>query len=139
MGLARSLGAATLALGLLPAAGRATETVSCTAADGSGALIELNLGSGLPAELPNWVRISVGEAMWSTLALDAEATPATLYQAFDDGRLLAIDLADSSVEKVIIAIRILKAEEGEHVARAGTLHVLGRSVHAILCNFGDQE
>ena len=139
MRLAQTLAAAALAAGLLPAAGRATETVSCTAADDSGALVEMNLGSGLPAELPNWVRVSVGEGTWSTLALDAEATPAALYQAFDDGRLLSIDLADSPVETVIVAIRILKAAEGDRIVRAGTLRVLGRSVHPILCDFGDQE
>jgi hypothetical protein len=139
MRLAHTLAAAALAAGLLPAAGRATETVSCAAADNSGALVEMNLGSGLPAGLPNWVRVSVGEGTWNTLALDAEATPAALYQAFDDGRMLSIDLADSPVEKVIVAIRILKAAEGDRIVRAGTLHVLGRSVHPILCDFGDQE
>ena len=122
-----------------PSGASATETVSCSAADGSDALVEMNVGSGLPAELPNWVRVSEGGATWSTLAIDEGATPASLYQMFDDGRFFAVDLADQPVTEVIVEIRVLKAVEGEVTARAGTLRVAGRSVHPIVCDSGENE
>src|SRR5690606_34042002 len=133
---------AALVLGLAAAGGAgATETVSCSGVGGSEAVIEMNLGQGMPADLPNWVRVSADEESFSSLGPDVEEgmTPVNIYQAFDDGRIVAIDLADEPVIAVVISIRILRAAEGEKVVRAGTLQILGKSVHPILCDFGDSE
>ena len=135
----RTLAAVAVLAFAAPHDASATETVSCSAADGSDALVEMNVGSGLPGDLPNWVRVSEGDATWSTLASDEGATPASLYQMFDDGRFFAVDLADQPVTGVIVEIRVLKAVEGEVTARAGTLRIAGRSAHPIVCDFGENE
>ncbi len=103
----------------------ATETVSCSAADASDALVEMNLSDGMPADLPNWVRVTADGKSWSTLGIDSGMTPVAIYQAFDDGRMLQIDIADEPASKIVIAIRVLFAEEGDTVLRVGYLHVLG--------------
>ena len=116
----------------------ATETVSCTGADDPDVAVEMNLGQGLPADRPNWVRVTTPGGTWSTLKID-QATPVSLYQSFDDGRSLSIDLADENVESMAISIRILTAGEGDQVLRVGYLHVLGDSLQPIVCDFGDSE
>jgi len=127
-----------VATAFLSGPARATETVSCTGADDPNAVVEMNLGQGLPADRPNWVRVTTPGGTWSTLEID-QATPVSLYQSFDDGRSLSIDLADENVESMAISIRILTAEEGEQVLRVGYLHVLGHSLHPVICDFGDSE
>lgn len=135
--IATSLAVAALTAGQAGA----TETVSCSGVDGSDALIDMNVGQGLPAIQPNWVRVAADGRQWSTLGPDVESgmTPATIYQTFDDGRMMMIDLADEPVSETIIAIRILAAEEGERKLRVGYLHVLGSSLHPVLCDFGESE
>jgi uncharacterized protein YfiM (DUF2279 family) len=131
------------ALAVFVAAGgaRATETVGCAGMDDSSAVVTMNVGVGLPAELPNWVRVEASGKTWSTLDSDVAdgATPVGLYQAFDDRGLTMIDLSDRDVTEILISIRILSATEGARIARAGTLHVRGTSVYPILCDSGDSE
>jgi hypothetical protein len=116
----------------------ATETVSCLGTDDPQVVVEMNLGQGLPADRPNWVRVVTPHGMWSMLESD-KATPVSLYQSFDDGRSLSIDLADENVDSIAISIRILTAKEGDQVLRVGYLHVLGDSLHPIVCDFGDSK
>jgi hypothetical protein len=120
---------------------RATETVDCAATDDSDALVTMNVGVGLPAELPNWVRVSDGDLTWSTLDLDAgdNTTMVSLFQAFDDGRLMSVDLSDTDVTAIVVSIRILRATEGERTVYAGTLHIPGKAVHPLACSSGDAE
>ena len=122
-------------------AARATETVDCTAADGSDASVTMNVGVGLPAELPNWVRVNDGALAWSTLDMDAGpgVTMVNLFQAFDDGRLMSVDLSDADVTAIVVSIRILRATEGERTVYAGTLHIPGNAVHPLACSSGDSE
>ncbi len=117
----------------------ATETVSCSATDGSDVTIEMNLSSGMPADLPNWVRITAGETAWSTLGIDEGATPIAMYQAFNDGDLFAVDVADEPVSNVVASLRVLKGEEGGTIVRAGYLRIIGASIHPVTCDFGDSE
>ena len=116
----------------------ATETVSCVGTDNADVVVEMNLGSGLPADRPNWVRVTTPEGDWSTLAMD-EATPVSLYQSFDDGQSFSIDLADETVESLAILIRLLRGEEGDQTVRIGYLRVVGQSIHPIICDFGESE
>jgi len=120
---------------------RATETVSCVAMDEMGATVAMNVGDGLPAVLPNWVRVRFRGEAWSTLGMDIDdgAIPVNVFQAFDDGRLMSIDLADENVTEIVIMIRVLRATEGERTVAAGTVHIPGKSVHPILCDFGESE
>jgi len=127
-----------VAAAALPGRALATETVSCLGTDDPQVVVEMNLGQGLPADRPNWVRVVTPRGMWSTLEID-RATPVSLYQSFDDGRSLSIDLADENVESMAISIRILIAEEGKQVLRVGYVHILGDSLHPIVCDFGDSE
>ena len=132
----RTLLALGMALaGIAPAS--ATETVSCSAADGSDALVEMNVGAGLSTMIPNWVRVGVADKTWSTLSLDTEAIPLVIRQAFDNRDQLLIDLAGDA--DILISIRILRAEEGENTLRVGYLHVLGQSIHPVICDFGENE
>ena len=137
MQLARTcLSFAALAAVCAPA--HATETVSCVGTGDPGVTVEMNLGSGLPADRPNWVRVTTPDGAWSTLSVD-EATPVALYQSFDDGRSFSIDLADATVESLAILIRLLRGEEGDHTVRIGYLRVVGQSIHPIVCDFGESE
>jgi hypothetical protein len=129
--------AAAIGFGLASAS--ATETVSCSGVGGSDAMIEMNVGSGLPVTFVSWVRVGAGGETWSTLRLDSEAVPVNVYQAFDEPDMLRIDIADEPVSEVVMKIRILRAGEGENIVRAGTLHIVGHSVHAVLCDFGEGE
>ncbi|MBN8995740.1 MAG: hypothetical protein J0H94_10985 [Rhizobiales bacterium] len=134
-------GLVLLAATAVPAA--ATSTVDCEAIDQSEALVELNLSDGLPVDKPNWVRIVDGKEKWSTIpdvdnAGDDKWTPASLLQSFDDGEVISIDVADDRQSAIIAHVRILSANEGGTFARVGVLHLPGRSVHPLQCNFGDE-
>ncbi|MES1264940.1 MAG: hypothetical protein ABUU24_04715 [Variovorax sp.] len=103
----------------------------------------MNLSDGLPVDKPNWVRIVDGKEKWSTIpAVDNDPAdkwiPASIMQAFDDGQLLSIDIADEQQWEVVARVRIVSASEGGTFARVGVLHIPGRSVHPLQCNFGDQ-
>ena len=121
----------------------ATSTVDCEAIDQSEALVELNLSDGLPVDKLNWVRIVDGKDKWSTIAAaDNEGEdkwmPASLLQSFDDGGVLSIDVADDQQAAIIARVRIVSASEGGKFARVGVLHIPGRAVHPLQCNFGDE-
>ncbi len=47
---------------------QATETVSCAGTDEPEVSVEMNFGTGLPADRPNWVRVATPDGEWSTLA-----------------------------------------------------------------------
>jgi hypothetical protein len=103
----------------------------------------MNLSDGLPVDHPNWVRIVDGKEKWSTRAGadnggDDKWIPASILQAFDDGELLSIDIADGQQSQVIAHVRIVSASEDGKFARVGVLHIPGRSVHPLQCNFGDE-
>lgn len=121
----------------------ATSTVDCEAIDRSEALVELNLSDGLPVDKLNWVRIVDGKDKWSTIpdadnAGEDKWMPASLLQSFDEGGVLSIDVADDQQAAIIARVRILSAHEGDKFARVGVLHIPGRSVHPLQCNFGDE-
>jgi hypothetical protein len=103
----------------------------------------MNLSDGLAVDRPNWVRIVDGKEKWTTIpgvdnAGEDKWIPASIMQAFDDGRSLSIDIADEQRSAIIAHVRIVSAREGEATARVGVLHIPGRSVHPIQCKFGDE-
>ena len=128
--LAATALAAFAAVALAAGPAGATAGMSCTALDDSDVVVDMNL-SRAPGTAPNWVRVSVGGKVQSTLGLDEPAVQLTLRQSFDDGHLFAIDLDDGG--EPAIEIRILQTTEGDKVLQVGYVHVLGHSVHPISC------
>lgn len=124
---------------LFAAPASASQTVSCNATDGSDAIVEMNLSSGLPGDVPNWVRVSAGGNAWSTLEGDTGALPFVIHQAFDDGRSFSVDLTDTGVNGIIASLRLIVGEEDGAIVRAGYLRIPGTSIHTIVCDFGDSE
>ncbi len=116
----------------------ATETVGCAATDGSDASIEMNVGLGVPMGRPDWVRVVADGGSWSTLESDG-LTPISILQHLDDERGFSIDLTDDQVTEVLISLRTLTAKEDEQTLRVGYLHILGKSVHPVICDFGENE
>jgi hypothetical protein len=115
----------------------ATENIACSGVDGSDAYLEMNASQGMPVTFVSWVRVSAGGREWSSIGPDAGTIPVNLYQAFDDGETFLVDVADEPVTRVIMKIRIHSAEEKDRVARVGTLHIVGDSVHPLVCDFGE--
>jgi hypothetical protein len=126
-----------LLLAAFPAS--ATETVTCAAADGSEARVEMNLSGVDHGHVPNWVRVNAGGNAWSTLEGDAGALPALLQPAADAGAPFGFDLADKRLNTPLVSLRLLDGREGDTIVRAGYLRIHGTSIHPIVCDFGDSE
>ena len=109
----------------------ATGTYACAGPAGADVSVEMNVATA-PVLKPNWVRIQVGREAWSSLAEDVGPKKVAVLQSFDDGRSLAVDLADPNFETILISIRIDRIVEGDS-PQPGTLRVLGRSLHPITC------
>ena len=110
----------------------ATGTIGCRSVDASTpAAVEINVGQ-LPALVPIWVRVTVGEMRWTSPGGDA-GTLVTILQSFDDGRSLVIDLAEPNVEKVLFSIRLFRDMEGRDLAHAGTLRGADIGAFALVC------
>lgn len=111
----------------------ATAGMVCDGLRDKDVTVEMNLprSAGSP---PNWVRVVVPGASYSTLAMDEGATQLSVKQAFDDGRTFNIDLADSTIDDPVIKIRLLFAEEGDMMPEyIGYVHVVGRGIYPISC------
>ena len=75
----------------------------------------------------------------STLSgVDVDWKPAAILQSYDDGTLFSLDVADDQQSEVIARVRILSVQEGGKFVRLGVLHIPGRSVHPLSCNYGDE-
>jgi len=127
------LASTATALLLAAAPAWATAGMVCDGLRDKDVAVEMNLprSAGSP---PNWVRVAVPGASFSTLAMDTDATQLAVKQAFDDGRTFDIDLADSGIDEPVIKIRLLFAEEGDMMPEyIGYVQVVGRGVYPISC------
>lgn len=125
-----------LALAAWPLPALATETVVCIAPDDPDVAVEMNLGSVTPPAMPNWLRVTTIDEAWSTLDFD-DVTAITVRQSFDDGQLMSIDAVAPDLDDLVIAIRLLSATEGDLTVQAGTLHIVGQSIHPLICDLGE--
>lgn len=133
MRLALPIAAALAVLTLMPAAALATAGMVCDGLGDAEASVEMNLprSAGSP---PNWVRVSAGGKLYSSLSIDEGALPIATRQSFDDGDTFRIDLTDDSYADAIIRIRLFRAEEGDAMpVYVGYVHVLGVDVFPIIC------
>ena len=111
---------------------KAAGTIACETTESEpSAKVDIVVGQ-LPALIPISVRVGVGERIWATS--EGEAGEAVkILQAFDDGRILMIDLADENVETVLFSIRLVRAAEGRDLAHVGTLIATGIGAYALIC------
>ncbi len=124
---------AVLATALTATEGSATAGMVCEALDKSGAFVEMNMprAAGTP---PNWVMVSVPGKEYTTKGAENGEIDLSIKQAFDDGRMFAIDLAPDLLSDPSIMLRILIAQEGdEPLVYVGYLHVVGQGIYPISC------
>lgn len=111
----------------------ATAGMVCEALDKSGAFVEMNLprAAGTP---PNWVTVSAPGKEFTTKGAENGKIELSIRQAFDDGRMFAIDLSPDLLSDPAVKLRILTVEEGDQpLIYIGYLHVVGQGVYPISC------
>ncbi|MEO1200733.1 MAG: hypothetical protein AAFX39_16165 [Pseudomonadota bacterium] len=123
--------ATAVVLAGVPTPASATTSISCEAVDGSGTTLDVLLGAG-PRLSPIAVRFASHGSTWSTVEGEAD-TDIVIFQAFDDGTLLAVDVTDPNVLDVVAEIRLVRAEEMKSFAQGGTLRVVGVGTHLVSC------
>jgi hypothetical protein len=109
----------------------ATQGMTCRAADGGDARVDILFGAG-----PKQTVLSVGVEAFGTRIATGEGRsgePAVVLQAFGDGARLDIDLADTQVLHLLAEIRLVFATEGRNSAYAGVLRVVEKGAAALVC------
>lgn len=109
----------------------ATQSITCEATNGSGAGVDILLGAG-PGVVPIGVTVVADGRTWTTFD-EREGTKVVIYQNFDDGELLAIDLTDDNVLEIVASIRLIRGEEGKSFEQVGILTVAGAGAHPLAC------
>ena len=71
---------------------------------------------------------------WTTNEAYGDGAVMTVGQGYGDDTMLMVDLFDEAVDAKIAELRLWKAQEGEEVVNAGTLHILGQGVWAVNCD-----
>jgi hypothetical protein len=123
---------ALLGFGAFAAApAEATGSLACSAIDGSGASVEMNVTLS-PVEAPLWIRVSLKDELWSSLP-DDNATQVAISQAFSDATELSVDVADEQAERIVASLRVLRTEHDEARYQFGYLYLLGRGVFPVSC------
>ena len=110
----------------------ATEWVYCSDVD-SVAEIGFLLGT-VDAFMPAGATMRHETRHWTTNEAYGDGAVMTVGQGYGDDTMLMVDLFDEAVDAKIAELRLWKAQEGEVVVNAGTLHILGQGVWAVSCD-----
>ena len=110
----------------------ATEWVYCSDVD-SVAEIGFLLGT-VDAFMPAGATMRHETRHWTTNEAYGDGAVMTVGQGYGDDTMLMVDLFDEAVDAKIAELRLWKAQEGEEVVNAGTLHILGQGVWAVNCD-----
>lgn len=117
-------------MGAVPAS--ATEWVYCGDVD---AMVEVGFLLGtVDAFLPAGATMRHRTMHWTTSEAYGDGAIMTVGQGYGDDAMLMVDLFDEAVDAKIAELRLWKAQEGEEVVNAGTLHILGQGVWAVSCD-----
>jgi hypothetical protein len=130
----RRLIATAITSGILVAAApaSATEWVYCYDVD-AVAEIGFLLGT-VDAFMPAGATMRYRTMHWTTDEAYGDGATMTVGQGYGDDTMLVVDLFDEAVDARIAELRLWKAQEGEEVVNAGTLHILGQGVWAVNCD-----
>lgn len=125
--------AAALLLTATFAAGEAhaTTDIFCTATDGSGASIQLGVGT-LPILAVISARATDGSETWSTDPQGGERA-FSYAQGFIDERELRADFTDPNIERVVVSLRVVRGAGDKTFAQAGVLDFENLSVFPVSC------
>ena len=110
----------------------ATEWVYCSDVD---AVVEIGFLLGtVEAFMPAGATMRHKTMHWITDQAYGDGAIMTVGQGYGDDTMLVVDLFDEAVDAKIAELRLWKAQEGEQVVNAGTLHILGQGVWAVNCD-----
>jgi hypothetical protein len=117
-------------LAAMPAS--ATEWVYCSDVE---AVVEVGFLLGtVDGFMPAGATMRHGTRHWTTSEAYGDGAIMTVGQGYGDDTMLMVDLFDEAVDAKIAELRLWKAQEGEEVVNAGTLHILGQGVWAVNCD-----
>lgn len=120
----------SMVMGAVPAS--ATEWVYCYDVD-AVAEIGFLLGT-VDAFMPAGATMRHRTMHWTTSEAYGDGAIMTVGQGYGDDSMLMVDLFDEAVDAKIAELRLWKAQEGDEVVNAGTLHILGQGVWAVNCD-----
>jgi hypothetical protein len=126
----KRVGTALLLLALAAPA-EATESIVC-ASDDKAASIDVLVGLGLDVVSISGATIEAKGKTWATD--QAGEQKIALGQAFEDSEKLIADFTDEGISKIVAALRLFKASEGEDYVTGGTLRVADVGAWAVTCS-----
>ncbi len=110
----------------------ATGGLHCTAPGDDSVEVSLTVGRVPGFAVVGAVFAAEGQA-WSTPGIVPEATEIALAQAAFDADRIIVDYADTNIERIVAALRLVVTSTEDGQAAAGTLSIPGTGVWAVIC------